>query len=457
MAWYNPADWFRKKPLALPEAKAISMAEGPATGEGLIAGLYASSQPPRRGTRELLNAPRYMPWLKAVIDKIADGVASTNWRVYRVANREVRRQIKNTGSWEKRQEIYKAMNVPKDAVEVTNHPFLRLWERFNPMLTGRNGVTAVQNHLDLKGETFIMLVRDPGTGDVAELWPLPPHWVVNLPNPSQKHPSFEVHAPNWRKMIPAEDIIWLKHPDPANPYGRGVGIAESLADELDSAEYASKHVKSWFYNRGIPELLVGIEGAKQERLQEAKLDFDNKFRGKGRGYGTYFHPGKIDVHQLNQSFADQQLLEFLIQKRDVVLQSYGIPPEIVGIVEDSNRATAQAADFLFARWVLTPRLEFFRVELNSSLMPEFDDGLVLDYDNPVPEDKQHQLDVIREVPYAFSIDEIREVAEMAALDGDEGGVKPVPTGIYFVDSYDEVEVPEEAEESDDSSDAFDSF
>ena len=42
--------------------------------------------------------------------------------------------------------------------------------------------------------------------------------------------------------------------------------------------------------------------------------------------------------------------------RDGVNAHFGVPPEILGIVENSNRATATQAKIIYAENVLTPRL-----------------------------------------------------------------------------------------------------
>ena len=46
--------------------------------------------------------------------------------------------------------------------------------------------------------------------------------------------------------------------------------------------------------------------------------------------------------------------------RDTIYQTYGIPPEVLGIIENSNRATADAAMYIYGILVLTPRLNKMR-------------------------------------------------------------------------------------------------
>jgi hypothetical protein len=35
----------------------------------------------------------------------------------------------------------------------------------------------------------------------------------------------------WEGSLSVSGVVWFAHPDPANLYGRGVGMARSLVDE----------------------------------------------------------------------------------------------------------------------------------------------------------------------------------------------------------------------------------
>ena len=93
-------------------------------------------------------------------------------------------------------------------------------------------------------------------GTPIALWPVPPSWVRRTPN--AKHPFYTIHGMYGAGLassdidIPASEVLYFKDPDPANPYGRGSGIAKSLNDEIEIDDYASKHLKAFFYNRAKP-------------------------------------------------------------------------------------------------------------------------------------------------------------------------------------------------------------
>lgn len=397
---------------AWKQAKQSNLFEtGGKSAFGLLAGVMNRGDPPRRGTLELLQSYRKMPWLRAVNHRISTSIASVPWTLYVQQNgkgKAVRNVKAQRADRINRNKILRRMKQQEVLKQIESHPLLDLLDTANPAMTGRSARQITQTYLDLKGETFWVLERN-AYGMPIEFWPVPPHWVIQTP--SIHFPSFKVSFRGWNGDIPASEIIWIKDPDPENPYGRGTGLAEALGDELETDEYAAKHVKAWFYNRATPDIIVGLEGADKDQAEAARIRWEQKHRGFWNAFKAHFTSGKITVHQLSQTFADQQLKELRQFERDTIIQVYGISPEILGIITNSNRATIDAADYMFARWVLVPRLELLRSEMQERLVPEFDDRLILDYESPIPEDNEFKLKVMEKSPWAFKRNEWREFAE----------------------------------------------
>lgn len=389
---------------------------------GMVTSALQMTNAPRRGTPELLSAYRSLPWLRSVVDRISNAVASTKWVVVDSSNERLLRALQSSGSMDMRQKVLKDYMSHGQLINTTN-PFSMLIENGNPSMTGRQLRLLSQTHLELIGEAFLLIERNED-GTPCELWSIPPTWVRDIPNGSK--PYYHVQANSLDMMVEDRDMLWFKIADPQNPYGRGTGIGEALGDELDADEYAAKHVKSWFYNRATPDLLVGVKGASEDQLRGAKQSWENNNRGFKRAYGSHWHSGELQVTQLSQTFADQQLVQFREFERDIIVNTFGVPPEILGILENSNRATIESADYLFTRWVIVPRLEFWRTELQKNLAPMFGEDFTVEYINPVPDDKEYNLNVAKAFPFAFTVNEIRAMAEHAPLSGDEGETHWVP-------------------------------
>ena len=117
--------------------------------------------------------------------------------------------------------------------------------------------------------------------------------------------------------------------------------------------------------------------------------------------------------------------------RDSFIQTYGVPPELLGIVEASNRSTIAAASYLHALWNIVPRLEFIRATFQERLVPDFDDRVVIWYESPVDEDNEFYLRVIQAAAAHFSMDEIRKMGGQEPDPSGNGGLHFIPAKGYF--------------------------
>lgn len=397
------------------------MGRKPRKGTGLEVARWEQA-PPRRGTRELLVAYREMPFLRTVVDTVADSVAGVNWRVYR--------RVKKDGAPVK---DFSLRNAPADirgtrlkellrtgeAVEVPDHPALALLADPNDLLTGRAITKLQQVYLDLVGEAFFVL--DIVGSQVVGMWPLPPNAVVQLPRYDQPRDvqTYRVMIGGKARELPASQVIHLRNLDPEDPLGRGVGAAFALGDELDTDEYAARFVKNSFWNNMMPAAIASIEGMNDSNAPAAKTfkeSLAREHQGPDKAGKLLITSGKVSLARFDSSFKDMELVTLRKYLHDFIRMTYRIPPETVGNTSASNKATAFAARENMAEQATAPRMEFLRTEYQARLMPLFDREAILHYDSPVPADREHQLRVMGTMPQAFSYDEWREV----------GGRKPDP-------------------------------
>jgi HK97 family phage portal protein len=377
---------------------------------------------PKRGTKELIEAYRKQPWLRAVTHRISGSVASVPWHIYTRSSKAekgqklwrpgvdvgVRDLGLTSGDALTRLRRRKELRRTGELREITDHPLLQMICRPSDLMTGSAALGLTQTYLDLKGETFWALQFD-ASGVPTGYHPLPPHWVTDVPNRTSQVYKLQVNGTHFE--VPAAQVVWLRHTDPSNPFGRGSGIAEALGDELETDEYAAKTIKEWFYNRAIPALVVSVQGvATKEQMAQAKETWEQTNRGVGNGSRVHFLHGQTQVTRLDSAWKDQQYVELRRNQRDFVRQVFSVPPEVMGIIENSNRATSQAAFFHYAQGVLVPRLEFLRTEMQHRVVPLFDDRLVVEYESPVPDDSDFQLKIMSVVPEAFQLNEFRALA-----------------------------------------------
>lgn len=383
---------------------------------------YVTRNTTRHTSTTLLDAYAKSPWLRAVQGRVATSFAQTNWRVCAVKKngRYVRQRTLQSAPFDTHHFEIKRAKDRGELVELDDHPLVSLLAGEGTMFVGLTLRQLTQIYLDIAGEAFWVL-RKNEFGMPYQALPIPPHWV-DVPADAG-NPYYGIRMPTKSFQIPAEYVIRFHDPDPLDPFGRGLGVGVATADNLDIDLFSSKHITSHFLNRARPDVIVSADGlspASTDRLERRWLQSSQGFM---RAYAPFFLSRKVDIKELSQSFESMQLTDLRRSSRDAVQQVYGIPPELLGIVESANRSTIGAAETIFARWTLVPRLEFMRQHLQAQLAPMYDERLIITYDNPVLEDNEFHLRAAQAMPDTLKVNEWRRMQ----------GQEPDPS--EFGDSY----------------------
>lgn len=433
--------------LVMPDTVKQTLNES--VGSVLFSPSATGGTPPRLGTRELLLAYSKMPWLRAVVNKTATSVGNTNWQLFVLrpgggGSRAILPKKIQRADFMLRKELLKQASTRGDLVEIEEHPLLDLLSNGNEVMRGEDVLQVTQIHMDLVGESFWMLERN-GLGSPTAFWPLPPDWITEFP--SKDSPTWKLRLSAVHIEVPVDEIIAFIDIDPANPYSRGTGIAKALGDELETDEYAAKHLKNFFFNRARPDLIISGDGISRDDT----LRMEEKWLSKHQGFWQSFKPSflsrKVDIKELGMSFEHMQMIEIRKHERDTVIQVYGAPPEKFGILAQSNRSTIEAADFFWSKDIILPRTERIRNTLQKRLVPKFDERLILDFETPIVQDKEFRLKAMGRAAWAHSIDEWRAIAEESPLEKN-GNLHVVPVNMQTIDiEGGELTPPKEEEES----------
>jgi HK97 family phage portal protein len=362
------------------------------------------SQGVEKGSKELIETYNTSPNLRKVVSLISNSLAAVPFYL--------------TPKSSSRSLITKSYNTKN---KITDHPFLDFLYRGSPLMPGMQGLKASYAYKEIKGEFFWHLYRDEK--NIPTMWvPISPLHVTSLP--TTKNPHYTIVVGGRSEKIKEEDIFWSKDVNLSNLFGRGSGVGQSLADEIDSDEYAAKLLRLVFANKGFKDTIISIKsegGANDNIAEQLEAKYNQRSRSfYNAGRAMVIDGGQVDVKPLTYSMEELQLLNLRQWERDIIYQTFGIPPELFGLVENSNRATINSALTIFGMITLTPRLETLRSELELKLLPYFDPTgqYNLCFDSPVPVDKDFQLDVMKASPDSFSDNDYRLLA----------GFPPIPGG-----------------------------
>jgi hypothetical protein len=413
----------------------------PGGAQGIVSGILPSAQgdAPVMGTQDMLEGFDSMPWLRAVADKVGLGVSGLDWQLLGVrgpSGKFVKSAAIERAASGRREKLLGPLLEAGSAEVILDHPYVEALERPNPFMTRVGLLKITEIHYDLVGDAFWLKERN-GLGKPCGFWPIPPHWVMDTPTPSD--PTYRFGYRSWQVVVPESEVHRFHEAAPVHPYARGSGIGWTLGDELEVDEYAAKMARQLFWNRARPDFVVyGFTDAKEAK----RLEYDWNARNQGfwRQDKPYFVMGEPKFHEFTKTQLDQLVYPGLRKsQRDIVLQVWGTSPELFGIVENSNRATIDAAEYLFAKWVITPKAERLRRDLQRLAQEEYDERAIVHFVSPIEEDKADQLSVMKAAPWAFTEDEWRRRAGARPLNST---VRMVPLASYATtDLLDQMQRP----------------
>ena len=301
------------------------------------------------------------------VSRLASATSAPDWKLWRKAK----------------------SGLKEDRQEVTSHAALDLLRNPNPFMTRQEFFESVQQHIDLTGEGDVILTR---AGRIPiEMWVVRPDRITPEPHPFLFIKQYLYRSPTGEEIkMPTPDVIQIRLPNPYDPYS-GLGPVQSILTSIDSARYSETWNKNFFINSAQPGGIIEVPN----RLGDTEFD-------EMRDRWAESHKGVSNAHRVaiiengakwvdrSMSMRDMQFTELRGVTRDAILKAFGFPKFALGIVEDVNRASADASEYLFQKWLVVPRLERWKGALNHDLLPQFAgwETLEFDYESPLAEDTE---------------------------------------------------------------------
>jgi HK97 family phage portal protein len=322
----------------------------------------------------LINTETYLATMgtvgtvNAIVNGLAEAVSAAEWKLYRTA----------------------ASGKEEDRVQVMRHAALKAWRTPNPFMTNLEFVHAFQQHLELVGETDWLVGRSAGYDVPLELWPIRPDRIAPVEHPTKFMTEWTYSGPDGQTIpLRLDQVIQTKLPNPCDPY-RGMGTLQSVMHDVDAARYSARWNRNFFLNGAMPGGVIEVPdklsdpewNEMQDRWESSHRGVDNAHRvaiiERGKWVPAMF------------SMRDMQFGELREVSREIIREAWRYPKAMLGTAEDVNRANAEAAEVMLARWLVLPRLRRIRDTLNFKFLPLFGltaTGLEFDFTSPVPEDQ----------------------------------------------------------------------
>jgi HK97 family phage portal protein len=336
-----------------------------------ILGGYASSDADRQIEMYKHNTP-----LHSAAGFNATAVAGVQWRLFQHADGRGR------------------ISGPDPRKEVTTHQSIRVWNRPNQFMTGSFFREYCQLHVELTGLVYWVVVRN-AIGIPVSMWPVKRTSMIPIPDPEKYLVGYAYLPDDGGKAIPLglDEVIPIQTVDPSDPLG-GCAPAQPLMTDMDSAKMTAEFRRNYFQNSANPGGIIQIE--QDTNLSDLEFDeLSERWAEQHRGVRNAHRVAIIERGKWiknDNSLRDMQFVEMRADDRDTVYEGYRTSKSLMGVTEDVNRANAEANEYIYAKWNLSPKLGRYRDALNVFFMPMFASAqggeYTWDYDNPVPADWQ---------------------------------------------------------------------
>lgn len=343
-----------------------------------------------RGRGDDLTAMGENGTLYGIISRLADAVSSIEWHMH----------DPSAGG---KCEVCGQAGVVL-APDYESDPMFALWAKPNPHFYGALFRETIQQHIDLTGEFYMVVVTLLGIP--SELWPVRPDRMTPVPDRENYLIGWIYTGPDGERIpLLPEQVIQGRTPDPNDPY-RGMGPLGALAPALSAARLASEWAAKFYENNALPGGIIEFE----EPLDDTRYrTFVERWREAHQGINNAHRVGIIEMGKWVDRKFTQKDMEFTAGQTltaSQIREAYGFPEFAQGIVKDLNRATAEASDDFFAAWLAVPRARRKRDVLNHRLVPLFGTmaraGRVFAFKSPVEGDVEAAATVLGLKATAFA-------------------------------------------------------
>lgn len=311
----------------------------------------------------------YKSWVYACVNIKARAVAGASFRLY---GRKSRTEM----------------------IEIEEHPMYELLDKVNPKDTKWSFLFSTVQSLELTGNAYWYKVKD-GLKTPRELYNLRPDWIKIIPNEDGTIKAYRQQQMGRIIDFPPEEIVHIKYPNPLSYY-YGASPLMAAAVSVDINTFQHQYQRKFYADYAVPQIALNlgdsIKSPKQDQIDLIRKNFEKTY-GKGKTGVMGILYGGMKVENVGIKPSELDWLATNRATRDEVLSIFGVPASKLGLVEDVNRANAEANDYTFAVNTIEPLLTMLDEVLTQDLASDFDSRLIVCHDSAIPKDEERNVKI----------------------------------------------------------------
>lgn len=266
-----------------------------------------------------------------------------------------------------------------------SHPLVELLENPNPFDTPFDLHYLTTCWRLLTGDAYIWKWRNGletmGTG--ASIYPVSPQWVTAIPDSNEFISGYRIRSRFFGAndhVVDRANMIHIREPNVDQSgtqrfYGFPVTMAVENTIELENEMFA--RLRHTFNNHARPGLVFSIARPLQKpQLNQMLYEIWSQHRAaEHSGMPMIVHSDMKLLAGMNDREKELDYQGSLEATLKFTAAVFGVPLAVVGLVGDTNRASAEAALYTFGENTLNPYLVHYSQILTRGLARDFGDDI----------------------------------------------------------------------------------
>jgi HK97 family phage portal protein len=338
----------------------------------------------------------------ASISALADEVSAIVWELYQIDSKGEHKQL-------------------------LEHDLLDLLEAPNPEVTGPDLKFRIIAHLELTGNCYLVMRKMNGKPISSEdekpamLTTMNPGNVIveidkstdidRITGYTLRKNAVEYHYERYQ-------VLHLKRPNP-NSEIEGVGTTQCIAEWIDVHNDGMEFNRQFFLHGSYLTAAIETEATDEDQIDSMRESFMEQHAGVQNSNKILMLMKGMKLTQTLQP-KDMAFDKLIETTSNLIHAGTRVSATILGTAEaDTNRATAETADYVFAKRLVKPRMQMICSQMNEYLTSRYGDGLYLSFTDPTPEDRSFRVQEMTAMENVMTINERREKY---------AGLGPIPGG-----------------------------
>lgn len=377
----------------------------------------------------------YTQWVYNAANKNAAAVASGRLRLFATRasgeHKAGQRFGKSIGAPVKKLEMMRLKergNHPQlitatEIEEIFEHPFLDMFQNVNDFNNQFETMELMKLFLDLAGDNYWYIEKDPVLDIPNQFWTLRPDLVTIVPDKTKFIKGYLYGAVN-RHRVPfrPDQIVHFKLQNPLNPWYGMSRVAGAQAavigyNRMESYETALTE------NSAIPATVIKYNKGQidSKKRRELTNEWNSLMQGISKTGGTFVADESFDVETLGLPPKELSYLQGRTWRFKEIVSAFGQTAALYD--EKANRANIEGAIFLWEKYEIDPSLKRIEQKINEKLIPMYKEPrLFVAFDPIIQRDRvEDRADEKMLLEYGYPLNKILQKHDMEPIEGADVG------------------------------------